>query len=146
MGKKEILTWYRMMMLAFMTNGLGVFGTRILAGWDLAEQYKFQYLVLWYGSGFLLAALLFLREGFSFEWREMTIACLMGLASVGGQLSLLNALQKGIPGHVAFPIANGGGLFVVVLVGILSFGERLHGYGIAGILLGIVASVLLSLP
>jgi multidrug transporter EmrE-like cation transporter len=138
--------WFRMMMLAFITNGLGVFGTRILTGWNLAEQYKFRYLVFWYGAGFLLAALLFLREGFTFRGRELIIAGLMGAASVGGQLSLLTALEKGVPGHVVFPIANGGGLFVVVLVGILLFGERVHRYGTAGIVLGIAASVLLSLP
>jgi multidrug transporter EmrE-like cation transporter len=138
--------WFRMMMLAFITNGLGVLGTRILTGWNLAEQYKFRYLVFWYGAGFLLAALLFLREGFTFRGRELIIAGLMGAASVGGQLSLLTALEKGVPGHVVFPIANGGGLFVVVLVGILLFGERVHRYGTAGIVLGIAASVLLSLP
>jgi len=76
----------------------------------------------------------------------MTIAAFMGAASVGGQLSLLAALQRGIPGHVMFPLANGGGLFLVALVGILLFEERIHLYGIAGIVLGIAATVLLSLP
>jgi len=134
-----------MMIIAFLTNGVGVFGTRIIVGWNFAE-YKFQYLVYWYGAGFFLALLLLLRDGVSFNLREMTIAGLMGAASVGGQLSLLTALERGIPGHVVFPIANGGGLFLVALVGILLFGERVHGYGIIGIVLGIAAAVLLSLP
>jgi len=138
--------WYRMMIVAFVANGLGIFGARILTGWDLAEQFKFQYLVFWYGAGFLFAALVFLRERFKFSWREMTIAGLMGVASVGGQLSLLAALQRGIPGHVMFPLANGGGLFLVALVGVLLFRERVHLYGIVGIVLGIAATVLLSLP
>ena len=78
--------------------------------------------------------------------RELAIAGLMGAASVGGQLSLLTALEMGIPGHVVFPLANGGGLFLVALIGILLFGERVHSYGMLGIALGIVATVLLSLP
>ena len=138
--------WYRMMIVAFVANGMGVFGARILTGWNWAEQFKFQYLVFWYGAGFLFAALFFLRDRFRFDWREMIIAGFMGAASVGGQLSLLAALQRGIPGHVMFPLANGGGLFLVALVGILLFEERIHLYGIAGIVLGIAATVLLSLP
>jgi len=134
------------MIVAFVANGMGIFGARILTGWNLAEQFKFQYLVFWYGAGFLFAALVLVRERFKFNWREMAIAGLMGAASVGGQLSLLAALQRGIPGHVMFPLANGGGLFLVALVGVLVFRERIHLYGLAGIVLGIAATVLLSLP
>jgi multidrug transporter EmrE-like cation transporter len=144
-GKKDTSAWHQMMIIAFLTNGIGVFGTRILTGWDFAEQYKFQYLVFWYGSGFFLAVLIHLRNTLSFSLRELAIAGFMGAASVGGQLSLLTALEMGIPGHIVFPLANGGGLFLVALVGILLFGERVHSYGIFGIVLGIVATILLSL-
>ena len=145
-GKDDTSAWYRMMGVAFLANGIGVFGTRILTGWNLAEKYKFQYLVLWYGAGLFFAALIHLRSTLSFSLRELAIAGLMGAASVGGQLSLLTALEMGIPGHVVFPLANGGGLFLVVLIGILLFGERVHSYGMLGIALGIVATILLSLP
>jgi multidrug transporter EmrE-like cation transporter len=104
------------------------------------------YLVLWYASGLVFALILYWRGDISFTWRELTIGGLMGAASVGGQFSLLTALEKGVPGHVAFPIANGGGLFLVALVGVLFFGERVHAYGIAGIVLGIGATTLLSFP
>jgi len=139
-------SWNRMMTIAFLANGVGIFGGRILTGWNLAEQYKFQYLVFWYGAGLMLAVVVHLRHPLSLNLREVAIAGLMGAASVGGQLCLLTALEKGIPGHIAFPLANGGGLFLVVLAGILLFGERVHGYGIAGIVLGLVATILLSLP
>jgi multidrug transporter EmrE-like cation transporter len=72
-------------------------------------------------------------------------AGMMGAASVGGQICLLTAMETGVPGHIVFPIANGGGLFLVVLVGIFLFGERVHGYGTVGIVLRIVATILLSL-
>jgi multidrug transporter EmrE-like cation transporter len=145
-GKENTSAWYQMMMIAFLTNGIGVFGGRILTGWNLAERYKFQYLVFWYGAGLILALLIHHRHTFSISLREIAIAGLMGAASVGGQLSLLTALERGIPGHIVFPLANGGGLFLVVLVGILFFGERVHRYGMIGIVLGIAATILLSLP
>lgn len=145
-GKENSLTWHQMMTVAFLANGIGVFGGRILTGWALADQYKFQYLVFWYGSGLLLAVLILLRQTINFSARELATAGLMGAASVGGQLSLLTALELGIPGHIVFPLANGGGLFLVVLVGILLFGERVNKYGIIGIGLGIAATILLSLP
>ncbi|HEX2524126.1 MAG TPA: hypothetical protein VHP35_18610 [Terriglobia bacterium] len=137
--------WYKMMTVAFLTNGLGVFGTRVLTGWHLAESFKFQYLVFWYGSG-LLFALFFWRNRIRLTQRDLVIGGLMGAASVGGQFSLLSALENGIPGHIAFPLANGGGLFLVALIGVVAFGERVGGYGIAGIILGIGATILLSLP
>jgi multidrug transporter EmrE-like cation transporter len=138
--------WYKMMTVAFLTNGLGIFGTRVLTGWGWAEFYKFQYLVFWYGSGLLFALLLFWREKTGLARRDFVIGGLMGAASVGGQFSLLSALENGIPGHIAFPLANGGGLFLVALIGVIAFGERVRGYGIAGIILGIGATILLSLP
>ena len=51
------------------------------------------------------------------------IGALMGAASVGGQFSLLSALENGIPGNIAFPLANGGGLFLVALIGGLPLGN-----------------------
>ena len=97
--------WHKMMTVAFLTNGLGIFGTRVLTGWGWAEFYKFQYLVFWYGSGLLFALLLFWRERISLTRRDFVIGGLMGAASVGGQFSLLSALENGIPGHIAFPLA-----------------------------------------
>jgi multidrug transporter EmrE-like cation transporter len=144
-GREISSSWSQMMTISFLANGIGVFGGRVLTGWGLAEQYKFQYLVFWYGAGLVLAAVVHLRQALSLRWREVAIAGLMGAASVGGQICLLTAMEMDIPGHIVFPIANGGGLFLVVLVGIFLFGERVHGYGIVGIVLGIVATILLSL-
>jgi multidrug transporter EmrE-like cation transporter len=49
-----------------------------------------------------------------------------------------------LPGHVAFPLTTGGSLFLVALAGILLFKERVGGYGIAGIVMGIVSLIMLS--
>ena len=66
------------------------------------------------------------------------------LSSVVGQLGMAYSLDHGIPGYIVFQVAPGGGLFFVVLVGILFFKERVSGYGAAGIILGMTALAVLT--
>jgi multidrug transporter EmrE-like cation transporter len=55
------------------------------------------------------------------------------------------ALASGLPGNVVFPVALAGGLFVVILVAITVFKERIGPAGVAGIALGIASVALLSM-
>jgi multidrug transporter EmrE-like cation transporter len=67
------------------------------------------------------------------------------MASFGGQLFSLLALERNVPGYVVFPMTTGGNLFLVAAAGVFLFRERVGGYGIAGILTGILSLILLSL-
>jgi drug/metabolite transporter (DMT)-like permease len=136
--------WMRWMLLAFVANGLGPFGLKILDERGLAAAYRYQYLIGWFGGGtvLMLAALLAIRQ-LPGKW-ELLLAAAMGLGAFGGQLFSSLALAHKIPGHVVFPATTGGSLFVVPLVGVLLFGEKISRYGIAGILTGTAALLLLS--
>ena len=136
--------WMRWMLLAFVANGLGPFGLKILAERGLAESYRFPYLVAWYVGGMLpmLAVLLITRQ-LPGKW-ELLFGAVMGLGSFGGQLFSSLALEHNVPGHVVFPATTGGSLFFVPLIGVLLFREKISAYGIAGILTGTAALVLLS--
>jgi drug/metabolite transporter (DMT)-like permease len=136
--------WLRWMLVAFVANGLGPFGLKILAERGLAEAYRFPYLIAWYGGGVLLmlVSLLIARQ-VPGKW-ELLLAAMMGLGSFGGQLFSSLALERNVPGHVVFPATTGGSLFFVPLLGVLLFRERISAYGIAGILIGTAALLLLS--
>jgi drug/metabolite transporter (DMT)-like permease len=136
--------WYRLMALAFLANGLGPFGLKVLAEKGLAGTYHYQYLVCWYASGLALALVTFLLRRSAPRWPEIWIAAVMGLGSFGGQLGTSLALESRIPGHIAFPITNGGHLFLVSAAGVFLFRERIGPYGIAGIITGMLSLVLLS--
>jgi multidrug transporter EmrE-like cation transporter len=133
-----------MMALAFVANGLGVFGIRVLAGWGLAQSHTFTYLAIWYWSGFLLAAAICFCRFTGVYRREILIAGLMGACSVSGQMSMLTALGNGAPGYVLFPVCIGGGIVLVAVVGILLFRERVRTIGIVGIIVGTIGAVLLA--
>jgi multidrug transporter EmrE-like cation transporter len=75
----------------------------------------------------------------------VTVGGALGLASVMGQTSLGLALSRGVPGSIVYPVTLAGGLFLVVGAGVLLFEERVGPYGLAGIALGVVSIVLLSL-
>ncbi len=137
--------WYRLMALAFLANGLGPFGLKILAEKGLAANYHFQYLIFWYAGGLALVGAGFLARRSAPRWPEVWIAAVMGLGSFGGQLGTSLALERQIPGYIAFPITNGGHLFIVSAAGVLLFRERIGPYGIAGILTGMLSLVLLSI-
>jgi drug/metabolite transporter (DMT)-like permease len=136
--------WYRLMALAFFANGLGPFGLKILAEKGLAESYHYQYLAWWYAGGLALVLAAFLTRRSRPSWPEIWIAAVMGLGSFGGQLGTSLALESRIPGYIAFPITNGGHLFLVSAAGVLLFRERIGPYGIAGIVTGMLSLVLLS--
>ena len=52
--------YLRYMSIAFVTNGLGVFGLRILTAVGLANTDTIQYLTIWYLAGAALAFLAWL--------------------------------------------------------------------------------------
>ncbi len=135
--------WFRLMLIAFVTNGISPFGLKVLAELGLS-RYEFQYLIFWYSGGLALTALtLGIRDLPFYRW-ELLIGAGMGFCSLGGQYLMGRALAAGLPGHIVFPIATGGTLFIVALVGILVFKEQVGPYGRAGMLLGILALVILS--
>jgi multidrug transporter EmrE-like cation transporter len=137
--------WLRLMLVAFVANGIGPFGLKILTEQGLATRYQAQYLLYWYLGAFVFAIGAFLRGRFPVYRREIWLGALMGSCSLLGQAFTGLALSHGVPGHVAFPITTGGSLFLVATAGLLLFKERVGAYGIAGLALGIVALVALSL-
>jgi multidrug transporter EmrE-like cation transporter len=138
--------WFVLMLLAWMFNGLGVFGLRVLAGMGLSGVVTNQYIMYWYMGGFLFMGVRLLAKRCIPNRTEMGLGALMALCSISGTAALAHALDAyRVPGNVAFPIANGGSLFVVVTAGVLLFRERLGWYGISGCALGTLAVVLLSI-
>jgi multidrug transporter EmrE-like cation transporter len=137
--------WFRLMMAAFVLNGLCSFGLRILSGLGLAARYTPLYLVFWYLSGGLFMLMLFLRTARKPARSDVLVGMGLGFFSACGQSCVGLALSKGIPGNVVYPVTLAGGLFLVVLIAILAFGERIGPAGLAGIALGIISIALLSL-
>jgi multidrug transporter EmrE-like cation transporter len=138
--------YQRYMLMAFLTNGLGAFGLRILAGAGLGHIEAIQYLALWYSAGLLLAAMVFFRRHRRPERKEVVIGSIMALCSLIGQTGMAFALSAGLPGFVVFPVATGGGLIFVVLIGVLVFREPMRPLGYIGIATGVSALILLALP
>jgi drug/metabolite transporter (DMT)-like permease len=136
--------WFQLMLLACVTNGLGAFGLKVLAERNLTDKYEFQYLFMWYLGWLVLGALIMVRRPFKPKRREILIAAAMGLCSMAGQFFTGLALSRAVAGHVAFSISTGGTLFIVALAGILLFKEKVGPYGLAGLVLGILSIVVLS--
>ncbi|QNI37676.1 hypothetical protein [Edaphobacter albus] len=137
--------YQRYMALAFVTNGLGAYGLRVLAGAGLGNL-ETRYLVIWYSAGSILALAVAIPHLGKLAVRELGIGILMAFCSVLGQTGMALAMSGGIPGYVVFPVAVGGGLILVVMVGVFVFGERLSlliGIGIAS---GLASLILLALP
>lgn len=137
-------TWLRLMLIAFLANGIGPFGLKVLTERGFGDAYQPQYLLYWYGGGLVFALAALLRSGLRPSGREVAFGALMGASSLCGQWFTGLALANGVPGHVAFPLTTGGSLFLVAAAGLFLFKERVGPYGMAGIALGIAALVALS--
>jgi drug/metabolite transporter (DMT)-like permease len=143
-GRASKSKWLPLMLLAFFCNGLGASSQKLLveAG---AGAYTWQFYIALYGAGFLLMSLLSVRrEGFP-NRREVATGLVMAVSSVAGNVSLTLALAHHVPGSIAFPVGNGGSLTLVVLAGVLFFHEKVHRVGVAGIVCGISAILVLLL-
>ncbi len=135
--------WLRLMAIAFLANGLGPFGLRVLEDKGLLAPNRLPYLALWYAGGFLLAVIPFLRRPARLTRSELSIGIVMACCSLGGQLATALALAF-VPGHIAFSVTTGGNLFIVAAAGIFMFRERVGMYGSVGIILGIASLLLLG--
>ena len=138
--------YIRYMLLAFLTNGLGVFGHSIRANGGLGNVGPVHYLSLWYLAGCAVAAAVYLRKYGKPARKEIIIGGMMALCSLFGQLGIALALQHGLEGFVVFPVAIGGGMLFVAAVGIALFREPMSNLGYWGIAIGSAALVLLALP
>jgi multidrug transporter EmrE-like cation transporter len=132
------------MLVAFVANGLGPFGLRVLQAEGMLEGFRYSYLFFWYLGGALLAAAITFRGGRRLERAEWLLGAAMGAASLGGQAATALALES-VPGHAVFAVTTGGTLFVVAAAGVLVFKESVGRYGLAGIVLGITAILMLGL-
>lgn len=141
--KRDARLWAKLMLIAFVANGLGPFGLKVLTERNLAG-YQPQYLFYWYLGGLVFALLALLGGSLRVNGKEIALGALMGLASFGGQAFTGLALSHNMPGYIAFPLTTGGSLFLVATAGILLFKEKVGPYGIAGLTLGIIALVTLS--
>jgi drug/metabolite transporter (DMT)-like permease len=136
--------WFRLMLLACITNGLGAFGLKVLAEMGLTGRYESQYLVIWYSGWLLFGIVTLIRTPLKPYRREVLIGAAMGFCSMTGQYFTGLALSSDVAGHVAFSISTGGTLFIVALAGVLLFREKVGPFGLAGLVLGILSIVVLS--
>jgi hypothetical protein len=135
--------WARYMAIAFITNGLGAFGLRLLAGAGLKESHNFLYLLLWYAFGCLTGGAAYFLHNRKPSRIEVAVASGMAVCSVLGQLGMALAMENGFPGLVVFPVAIGGGMLLVLIAALTMFGERPGVHGYIGIGVGLVSLFLL---
>ena len=136
--------WFLLMLIILLTNGMSAFGLKMIAGWRLPETVKYPYLATWYAGGLAAIALPMILKGMRVRKTELFWGGVAGALSIGGQIAMAVALSSGVPGHVVFPIAIGGSIFVVALAGRLMFGERVNPPTALGLVLGFIAVVLLG--
>ena len=137
--------WFLLMLVILLTNGMSAFGLKMIAGWALPETVKFPYITIWYAAGLAGIALPMLFKGLKMGRKEILWGGAAATLSIGGQFAMAAALDAGVPGHVVFPVAIGGSIFVVAPAGRLVFGERINRMSALGVTLGFLAVILLGL-
>jgi multidrug transporter EmrE-like cation transporter len=137
--------WFVLMLVILLTNGMSSFGLKMLSEWHLPGGVKFPYLTVWYAAGLLSLLAPMLVRGLRLGRKEVALGWLMAVLSIGGQVTMALALEAHAPGNIVFPVAIGGSILIVALVGGLFFGERISRTSALGVGLGIVAVILLSI-
>ena len=143
-GEKQA-KWFLLMVVILLTNGMSSYGLKVIAAWGLPEASKFPYLTVWYAAGLLILGVPILFRGVHIALREVGWSSILAGLSLGGQLAMAVALKLNVPGHIVFPIAIGGSVFIVLICGRLLFGERMNRLTAGGVFCGLAAVVLLGL-
>lgn len=138
--------WLRLMLIAWFANSVAQFGLKVLTEAGLSDQYRYQYIVAWYGTGLGLSLCFAVRRLAWPSRKETTIGGLLAICSVIGQACLALALASGAPGYVVFPLTSGANIFLVAAAGFFVFHEKVGRAGTAGIVLGMLSIIILSLP
>jgi drug/metabolite transporter (DMT)-like permease len=136
--------WFLLMLVILLTNGMSAYGLKVIAAWGLPETAKFQYLTVWYAAGLAIIGVPVLFQGVRIAARELGWSSILAALSLGGQLAMAVSLKLNIPGHIVFPIAIGGSVFIVILGGRLFFNERMSALTASGVSCGLAAVLLLS--
>jgi multidrug transporter EmrE-like cation transporter len=136
--------WFLLMLVVLLTNGMSSFGLEVIAGWGLPGTVKFPYLTIWYAAGLGIIGVPMLLRGVRVGRRELLWGALMAALSIAGQVAMAVALNSNVPGHIVFPIAIGGSIFIVALAGRILFEERMNRFNLIGVSLGFLAVILLA--
>jgi multidrug transporter EmrE-like cation transporter len=136
--------WLLLMLIILLANGISSFGLKVLTAWGLSPNIKYPYLTVWYIAGLVCIGAPMLLKGLKGGIKEIGWGAALAALSIGGQLAMANALQAGLPGNVVFPVTIGGSILIVALAGRLYFAEKMHPLSWAGVGIGCLAVILLS--
>ncbi len=137
--------WFLLMLVILITNGMSAYGLKVIAGWADPATLKFPYLCIWYAGGMASILVPMLLKGLKLGRKELIFGAVMAALSLAGQVAMAVALDANVPGHVVFPIAIGGSIFVVALSGRVFFHERMNRLTLFGVGIGFVAVILLGI-
>jgi len=137
--------WFILMLVMLLTNGMSAFGLKVIAGWGLPGTVKFPYLTIWYAAGLASVGVPMVLKGLRLRRIELLWGALVAASSIAGQVAMAIALDSNVPGHIVFPIAIGGSIFIVALAGRIFFRERMDRLNVIGVSLGFLAVILLGL-
>lgn len=144
-NEKSRTVWVLLMVIILLTNGISAFGLKVLPAWGLSSSITYPYLTIWYAAALVCAAIPMLLRKVRGGRKEIFWGALMAAFSMGGQLAMAAALNRGLPGNIVFSVTIGGSILVVAIAGRLFFGEKMHPLSWTGVTIGGLAVVLLSI-
>lgn len=136
------MSYKQLMFIVFITNGIALIAIKVI-GENHSLNATNVFLMSLYGTASVITLINMLTNRKTMEWRSIAIGSLAGVCSLMGMFCLVKASSM-IPGYIVFPLANGGSLLLVALVGFIIFKEKIGPYGMAGIISGILAIILLK--
>jgi multidrug transporter EmrE-like cation transporter len=102
-------------------------------------------LTIWYAAGLAIIGIPMMLKGGRIGRKELLWGGLLAALSIGGQVAMALALNANVPGHMVFPIAIGGSVFIVTLAGRVFFHEHMNRLTVIGVSLGFLAVILLGI-
>lgn len=136
------MTYRRLMIVSFLLNCFLATATKAISEFGMTPSIPIVLLMM-YGLAASLALIAVLMGKKRVEAKSLWIGLMGGFGTAVGMGANMTAASI-LPGYQVFPLVNGGTLLLVALAGRLIFREKIGSYGVAGIVSGIAAIILLS--
>jgi hypothetical protein len=136
------MTYRRLLLFSFIFNGLLMVGMKAVDGFKL-EHFLPVVLFTQYTLGAAMGLPAALRAKKPISRAAVGVGVMGGISSAIGMGACITAVGL-MPGYIAFPVVQGGTLLAGVVFGMLAFRERIGPFGVAGIIAGTAAIVVLS--
>lgn len=134
---------YFVLLLLLLSVGVNNFGMKVFGHWRPMDERNFFLLVV-FASAFLYTQIFITAKKIKYKRHTVLLGAFLGLPNIFVSFFLIGALAK-LPAVLVYPVMSISVILLTTIFAMLVWKERVNNYGVAAIIAGIIAILLLTI-